>query len=191
MLNNILLDPLPQITPHNFKIDVNFRTSIKFELLMQDNNINDKDKVLLALNLYYCEEINDIKTAIEDMLWFYRCGKEIKKKELANSNDTSNKQIQIYSYEFDDEYIYAAFLEQYGIDLNTIKYLHWWKFRALFNSLKEDTQIVKIMGYRAMDLSKIKDKEMKTQYKKLKKIYALPDLRSEEEKQADFGAAFW
>lgn len=191
MLNNILLDPLPQITPHNFKIDVNFRTSIKFELLMQDNNINDKGKVLLALNLYYCEEINDIKTAIEDMLWFYRCGKEIKKKELANSNDTSNKQIQIYSYEFDDEYIYAAFLEQYGIDLNTIKYLHWWKFRALFNSLKEDTQIVKIMGYRAMNISKIKDKDMKAQYKKLKNIYALPDLRSEEEKQADFGAAFW
>lgn len=191
MFNNILLDPLPQITPSELRIDTDFRTSIKFELLMQDNKITDKEKIMLALNLYYFEGIKDIKTAIKDMLWFYRCGKEVKKKELANSDNANNKKDQIYSYEFDDEYIYAAFLEQYNIDLNEIKYLHWWKFKALFNSLNEDTQIVKIMGYRAMDLSKIKDKEMKTQYKKLKKIYALPDLRSEEEKQADFGAAFW
>ena len=37
-----------------------------------------------------------------------------------------------------------------------IKYLHWWKFKAMFKSLKEDTEIVKIMRYRSMDLSKIK-----------------------------------
>lgn len=191
MLSNILLDPLTQITPNKLEIDTDFRTSIKFELLMQDNKINDKDKILLALNLYYLNNIDDIQIAIKDMLWFYRCGKEEKNKELANSNNVENKKEQIYSYEFDAEYIYSAFLEQYNIDLNKTKYLHWWKFKALFNSLKEDTQIVKIMGYRAMDLSKIKDKEMKAQYKKLKKIYALPDLRSEKEKQADFGKAFW
>lgn len=191
MLNNMLLDPLPQTTLSGLKIDTDFRTSIKFELLMQDNKINDKDKVMLALNLYYFEQIDDIKTAIKDILWFYQCGKEEKKKELANSNGTNNKQTQIYSYEFDAEYVYAAFLEQYNIDLNSIEYLHWWKFKAMFNSLKEDTKIVKIMGYRAIDLNKIKDKGMKTQYKKLKSIYALPDMRSEEEKQADFGKAFW
>lgn len=193
MLHNMLLDPLPKNTPNGFKIDTNFRTSIKFELLMQDNKVSEKDKVLLALNLYYdLSEIDDMNKAIEDMLWFYRCGKEEKNRELANSNNTNNKKEQIYSYEFDAEYIYPAFFNQYnGLDLNEIKYLHWWKFKAMFESLKEDNQIVKIMGYRAIDLSKIKDKETKERYKKLKKAYKLPDMRTEEEKQCDFGNAFW
>lgn len=69
--------------------------------------------------------------------------------------------------------------------------LHWWEFRALFQGLKDDNKIVKIMGYRGIDLSKIKDKEEKARYKKLKKIYALPDMRTEQQKEADFGAAFW
>ena len=46
------------------------------------------------------------------------------------------------------------------------------------------------MSYRAIDLSKIKDKDMKKHYKKMKKLYALPDLRSEEEKENDFAEAF-
>lgn len=55
---------------------------------------------------------------------------------------------QIFSYEYDDEYIYGAFYEQYGIDLAYDK-LHWWKFKALLKSLKDDTEFVKIKGYRA------------------------------------------
>ena len=47
------------------------------------------------------------------------------------------------------------------------------------------------MGYRAIDLGKIKDKEEKARYKKLKKIYKLPDMRTEAQKEADFGSAFW
>ena len=61
----------------------------------------------------------------------------------------------------------------------------------MFDGLKEDNQIVKIMGYRAIDISKIKDKEEKSRYKKLQKLYALPDMRTQEQKEADFGAAFW
>lgn len=82
-------------------------------------------------------------------------------------------------------------MDQYGINLQTIPYLHWWEFKALFTGLKEDNLIVKIMGYRAMDLSKIKDKDEKKYYKKLKRLYALPDMRTEEQKEADFGRAFW
>lgn len=82
-------------------------------------------------------------------------------------------------------------MQQYNIDLNKIKYMHWWKFKALFEGLNENTQIVKIMGYRAMDITKIKDKEEKARYKKLKRMYQLPDMRSIEQKEADFGRAFW
>lgn len=189
MNSNILLDQLPQYTPSGLKIRTDFRESIKFELLMQDRNINDRDKISLALNLYY-DEIDDTEEAIKDMIWFYSCN-ENKKGKTNNENNTNKKEKQIYSYEFDDKYIYSAFMEQYKIDLNSIKYLHWWKFKALFNNLNENIQFSKIMSYRAMDLSKIKDKDMKKQYRKLKTLYALPDMRSEEEKESDFADELW
>lgn len=192
MNKNILLDRLPQYTSSGLRIRTDFRESIKFELLMQDRRINEKDKIMQALNLYYYDlkEIKDIKQAINDLLWFYRCGKEIEKQE-DNNEEKEQKTKQIYSYEFDDEYIYSAFMEQYKIDLNSIKYLHWWKFKALFKSLNENTQFVKIMGYRAINLSKIKDKDLKANYRKMQKTYALPDMRSEEEKEADFANELW
>ena len=191
MNKNILLDQLPQYSKSGLKIRTDFRESIKFELLMQDNKISQKEKIMLALKLYYYDisKITDIKKAVEDMLWFYRCGKN--DKEEKSEEYAEEKVKQIYSYEFDDEYIYSAFMEQYKIDLNSIKYLHWWKFKALFNSLNEKTQFVKIMGYRAMNLSKIKDKEMKSNYKRMQKLYALPDMRTEEEKEADFAEQLW
>lgn len=191
MYCNLILNRLPQYTPSRLKIRTDFRESIKFELLMQDNKLNEEEKVKLALNLYYnLNDITDIKKAVEDIIWFYKGGKkEIENvdKEVKKSN---NKEKQIYSYEFDAEYIYSAFMEQYHIDLNSTKYLHWWKFKALFNSLNEDVLFCKIMGYRAINLNKIKDKEMKKHYKKLKEFYKLPDMRSEEEKENDFAEAF-
>lgn len=183
---NLILDKTNDITPNGFLIRDDFRESIKFELLMQDNKLDDKTKVALALKLYYPEIPNKIEKAIEDMLWFYQCGKETKTGRKERNNNTK----QIYSYEFDDEMIYSAFMYQYGIDINSIEYLHWWKFKAMFEGLNKENKIVEIMGYRAMDLSKIKDKEEKKRYKKLKEIYKLPDMRTQEQKEEDFAMAF-
>lgn len=193
MNKNILLDKLPQYTQNGLKLRTDFRESIKFELLMQDNKVNEKNKIELALNLYYYDlsKIINIEQAINDIIWFYTCGKQEINVDKNKKTKTINNNKQIYSYEFDDDYIYSAFLEQYNIDLNDIHYLHWWKFKALMNSLNENTQFSKIMSYRAIDLSKIKDKEMKANYSKLKKQYALPDMRTKEQKEADFGKAFW
>ena len=90
------------------------------------------------------------------------------------------KQEQIYSFTHDADYIYAAFMEQYGIDLNAVE-LHWWKFSAMFSGLKENCLISKVMGYRAADTAGM-DKEQKKFYKKMKEIYKLPENVSEEER---------
>ncbi|WP_195430892.1 bacteriophage Gp15 family protein [Clostridium sp. D46t1_190503_E9] len=180
---NILIDLLPnkiEINNEEYEINSDFRTSILFELLMQDNSIGEEDKIYMALQLYYPVIPNDIKEAIDKMLWFYRCGKET---TSSKGNGKGKSVTQIYSFEHDDDYIYAAFMDQYGVDLQDIEYLHWWKFKAMFKSLKEDNEIVKIMGYRSMDLSKIKDKEEKAYYKKMQDLYKLPDNISNSEKE--------
>lgn len=114
----------------------------------------------------------------------------LNKNNKKTSKEVIKKEKQIYSYEFDDELIYSAFKTQYKIDLQDIDYLHWWKFKAMFNGLNEDNKIIEVMGYREMDLSKIKDKKEKARYKKLKELYALPDMRTQEQKENDFACAF-
>ena len=185
---NLLVDKLPT-DYEGLKINTNFRSFILFELLMQDNELNKEQKILLSLKLFYEETPQDLKKGIEGILWFYRCGEEIKENKT-NDNKVNNKK-QIYSYEYDAKFIYSAFLDQYRIDLNEIEYLHWFKFKALFEGLKGDNKICEIMSYRAIDLSKIKDKDEKKKYKQLQRQWALPDNRTIEEKEQDFANSLW
>ncbi len=183
---NILVDRLP--TEHNgLKIETNFRSFILFELLMQDRGLTKEEKIVLALKLFYKEIPKDIEKALDVILWFYTRGEEQKKEA---KEQKSNKE-RIYSYEHDANYIYSAFWHDYRLDLNEVDYLHWWKFKSLFEGLNDENKICQIMGYRSIDLNKIKDKEQKKKYKKLKTSYALPDERTEEEKEKDFAEAFW
>ena len=189
---NLLLDNIDEVVEKRIKIpfDTNFKIGILFEIMMQDPKYSIQIKTYKALELYYPEinKIKGIRKAIDDIIWFYSCGKD-KEKTSLKSKKSNNKQI--YSYVFDNDLIYSAFKNQYNIDLEEIEYLHWWKFKAMFNGLKSDNRIIEIMSYRAIDLSKIKDKDMKRKYKQLQEEYKLPDMRSEEEKEEDFANALW
>lgn len=181
---NILIDLVPttiEVLGEEYKINSDFRTSILFELLIQDKELTDEEKITQALILYYEDNIpKDINKAIEGLLWFYRGGKEEAKATGKGKGKGNNKQI--YSYEYDAELIYSAFMSQYGIDLQDIKYLHWFKFKALFKGLKEDNEICKAMKYRSMDLNTIKDKEERKYYKKMKELYKIPISEDEQAK---------
>ena len=188
---NILIDKLPstlKVGGNFYKINSDFRTSILFELMMQDRSLSNQEKLIAAIELYYKEIPQDLGEAINQIVWFYKCGKEEKVKE--DSSNGSSTQKQIYSYEYDAEYIYSAFLSQYRIDLQDAEDLHWWKFKAMFQGLNDNNEIIKIMGYRALDLNEIKDKKQKAHYRKLKNLYKLPDNRTEAEKEQMVADAF-
>lgn len=70
--------------------------------------------------------------------------------------------------------IFMGLFTNYGIDLTYDK-VHWWKFKALLKSLKDDTEFVKIKGYRAYTGD---DKNML----ELKKYWELPLPAEEEER---------
>nr|WP_321026287.1 bacteriophage Gp15 family protein [Clostridium neonatale] len=182
-MSSILINKLPVDVNINgvlYNINSDYRTSIIFAKIIEENELTE-DIIIKILELYYPIIPEDIEQAINYIFWFYTCGKT--KEEKSNSKSTgSNKKI--YDYEEDSAYIYSAFLSQYKIDLQDIDYLHWWKFKALFESLSENNEIVKIMQYRSMDLSKIQDKEQKKFYKKMKDIYKLKEKISEEDKKA-------
>ena len=183
---NLLLDRPPtqiEVGGLFYEIDADFRTGIAFELLMLDEEFTETEKAARAMELYFPQIPDDEEEAMEKILWFYLCGREETNQE-EKETEPAPKNL-VYSYEYDAGSIYAAFLSQYGMDLVEIPFLHWWKFKALFHALDENLEFMKIMRYRAVDITKV-PKEQKDFYRKMKQLYALPDNRTEEEKEQDF-----
>lgn len=183
---SLLTSKLPtniSIDDIKFEINSNFRNSILFEELILNEDINKEEVQDKAIQLYYKQPIIQSyrPLALQGIIWFYSCGRSEEEETQGRKENYNSKQKNIYSFKYDDEYIYSAFLDQYGIDLQDIDYLHWWKFKAMFKSLKSDNKIVEIMGYRSMDLNSIKDKEQKAFYKKMQDLYKLPEIINKDE----------
>lgn len=182
---NLLLDRPPtqvEIGGLFYDIDADFRTGIAFEMLMQDDEFTDLEKAGKTRDLFYPVLPPDMDRAMERILWFYTCGKPMAPQQDEQGGSIGNR---VYDYEHDAGYIYAAFLAQYNVDLVEISYLHWWKFKALFHALDENQEFMKIMRYRALDITQVPE-EQKDYYRKMKHLYALPDGRTEQEKEQDF-----
>lgn len=176
MLINSVPDSL-KIAGTEYKIHTDFSVWIEFEKLLSDESENAHKTISDIKNLIFCDKQPPQRAdeeTVNKILWFYRCGKKLQK-----SSHTSEKEI--FSYDYDDGYIFSAFLEQYHIDLEQTK-LHWWKFHALMLSLSDSTEFVKIMGYRSVEINSKMTAAQKAFYQKMKKQYKLP-LKKEVQKQ--------
>ena len=62
---------------------------------------------------------------------------------------------EIYDFEKDEHLIFSAFYRTYKIDIEQeLDYLHWWKFKAMFNDLDSESKFVgTYMYYRGLDIS--------------------------------------
>lgn len=181
---NILIDRLPEsveIGGVEYPINFGFRALILCEICIYDDRLTEEQKMLNVLNIFYKGRIpGDIEKATEMFLWFHGCGHMDEDKPKKGATVKSRR---YYDFEQDAPYIYAAYKSQYGIDLQDIAgdEFHWWKFRALFLSLNEDTRISKIMNYRSASLNGM-SKEMKAHYKEMKALYAIKDAVKVDDK---------
>lgn len=183
MKANILTDRLPDtviINGAEHRINSDFRVSIRFDIMIRDKSIPDAAKMIEMLKLYYNEIPEDVNEAVSAILLFYNCGedKSAVDTEENEKKHTAKKKKNIIQYSFsqDAPYIYAAFQEQYGINLQQIQTggLHWWEFIAMFRSLHEDTKMGQIMYYRTVSTSGMPNAKRKA-INELKKLYAIND----------------
>lgn len=203
---NILLSDLPRtldIGGFEVKINYDFRTSLKFnELTRSKEKLNEED-ILKIIELYFpivknttdnskeldrnicLHVLENHKEAINKIFWFFRCGEEIQED---NTNEARQNK-EILSYEYDSNYIYTALLGQFGIDITKENDLHWWSFKAMINSLSEDTELRQRMKFRAIDITKV-PKEQQEYYRKMKKIYEIPRDKEEVKKNNEIAAIF-
>lgn len=194
--HNILIDDLPEtltVGGRSYPINSDFRAGILFEMMIQDNELTDEEKAESALDLFFTDEIpDDLEAAFEALIWFYQCGYQNPNEQRiaeAQAKSRQKRHERIFDYDIDAPLIYAAFMSQYRVDLQDTD-LHWWKFNAMFRGLHENERICEIIGYRSMNLSKIKDKETRSRYAALKAQYALPNGMTEEQKVAMAGSVF-
>lgn len=82
----------------------------------------------------------------------------------------------ILDYEIDADYIYAAFMAQYGIDLIEVEELHWHKFLALLKGINSDQKLAQIMSYRCYE----KNANNKDQYAELEYAWRIEKMSEEE-----------
>lgn len=174
MKPNIITDGLPKevvIDDGKYQINWDFRIGMKFDEIME-SEAPDIVKLEKLLALYYPKYPNNLEEAVEKMLWFYRGGKAEKKEEKKERYKRRPNRGPAFSFSQDAPYIYAAFKEQYGIDLLSREKLHWWKFLALFESLGEETKMAKIMYYRTVSTSGM-SKDRRAFINEMKKAYKL------------------
>lgn len=163
-----------------YKINTDFRHIIQIEQKILDRGANNTEKICWCLEHFYpffykrslailYTNPDLFKEAFEKLKWFYKCGREDyhKKRSSKGSNERD-----LFSYEYDDEYIWGALKEKYNVDLTTDK-IHWWKFKAMLKSLHK-TKFNEIQNYRSY---KGDDKDMK----ELKKYWELPLNKQDEE----------
>lgn len=160
-----------------YAINTDYRIMADFEMKIANADTSDKtvfarvlSETVSALFIEFPQA--DVEEIIKGVLLYYRCGREPPQTEVTNGR-------RYYDYGEDSDYIYAAFMQQYGDDL-IASHMHWWEFRAKFMSLTESTEFVKIMQYRGTDTSKIKCKEERSRIKKLQARYALKSQRMQK-----------
>lgn len=156
-------------------INTDFRLGIQFEILTHGHEASRRTRTIQQLLLYYGENIpDDIAAAYKALLAFVNGAEEGRGKKRGDND------VRVIDYEGDAKLIYAAFLDQYGVDLDEAD-LHWWKFRAMLAGLREDHRISKIMGYRAMKTGSIKNKEYRKHVAEMKRLHAIKPKHGRED----------
>lgn len=178
---NMLLDPLPG-DYEGFLIRTDYRIGIQIALCLQDQELSENERLLLALSLLYGNGIPPLEQAVQGLNWFLWCGEEPRDNEGVGK--------QSFWFDFDHARIMASFRQTFGIELHREK-LHWFEFRAMLESLDEDSALSHAIQVRGTSTAGMKGKQ-RSDFERLKRQLS-PPMKYTEEEQAvmdDFWAQF-
>ena len=171
---NKLADCIMTAGGNVYRINTDWRIWLGFSRIIQK-----KDATLNEIRHIYIDDVppEDEKECFQLLLQFYQPESEIPRTASASGTE------KVLDYFIDSQYIYAAFLEQYGIDLLEkpdgvhFRPMHWHQFLALLSGL-HGTKLNDIMSYRCWE------GDTKTEYgkqmQKLRQAWELPREKDEK-----------
>lgn len=127
------------INGKDFSIYTDFRVWMRF-IIEATKALREGKRVNAA---YLFKNDMPFHVRIHDLLNFAN-----PKSDLPRRIRPADDDAVILDYSIDADLIYAAFMQQYGIDLVEIEYLHWHKFLALLKGLN-GTKLDDVMRWRS------------------------------------------
>lgn len=165
-------------TDVEISVDADYRTILKCFRILQDCDIPEHEKQYM-LNECFFRGFDGFVIPDEVRLELFMAFVREDGQEMDDSDPCPT------DYEQDADAIYCSFLQQYGIDLIDIPFLHWRKFTALLGGLSDKTPFVSRIQLREADASKIKDPREKAKLLRAQRRVALREktvpLSAEEE----------
>ena len=173
---NVFYEDLPvtlQINGEPYPIITDFREWIRFSDMIK-SDIPPEYK-LEFLSEMFLKRIN-VQEHFDEIIYKISAFLSLEELKIPHKDGGKHKAGKnTLSYVYDAPYIISAFLENYGVDLVSIDYMHWWKFRMLLDGLPDETHIKQRIYYRSVDLGDIKDKDEKKRISRIKKSIDLPE----------------
>lgn len=159
---------------HWYRTRPAFDTVLAVQRLYKDPDLTDADKIEQALRML----VGGWRASLLPLAQKAALLSEVVKREIELPKRPPARHSQrLVDFNLDGEYIYASFLQAYGIDLLEEQgRLHWKKFIAMFEGLPEGTKIREIMKIRGTELPAPTryNQKQRQHLMELKAYYALP-----------------
>lgn len=190
------------IDDKEYALDLSFNNVLKLFEMWRDEDVPEFVKPHFGIRILTGETLEDF--TVEEMAEIFN---EVFEEHISLSEVEDNhveydlagnpmkttasdepQEIAPYDIRYDGDYIYASFLQAYGIDLFDMQgKLHWRKFNALLSGLPEGTKLMEVIKIRKWKPQKGDSAEYKEEMRRLQKDYALPyDEIEEEEYEEEF-----
>lgn len=136
------------------------------------------EKQVVLLENLYLNPPSDATAAIEHANWFLNGGKD--------ASDDEPSGPRLYSFSKDAAFIFAAFRQTHGIDLQKTT-LHWWEFLALFMDLGSETTFSSLISLRKRVKAGTATKEERAAAREMGEAFDVPepDTRTLDEKETE------
>ena len=190
------------IDDEEYALDLSFNNVLKLFEMWRDEDVPEFVKPHFGIRILTGETLEDF--TVEEMAEIFN---EVFEEHISLSTVEDNhveydlagnpmkttasdepKEKAPYDIRYDGDYIYASFLQAYGIDLFDVQgKLHWKKFNALLSGLPEGTKFMEVVKIRKWKPQKGDSTEYKEEMRRLQKDYALPnEIIEEEEYEEEF-----
>lgn len=179
---NILTEQLPDsviVDGKKYPVNSDFRSCLKIILAFEDIELTGYEKQAILLHNLFIKQPENTEAAFEAANIFLNGGSEPSGEEVETP-------FRLYSFSKDANFIFAAFRQTHGIDLQTAN-LHWYEFLALFMDLGSETTFSNLIGLRKRVKNGTASKEEKKIARDMNEVFEIPEIddRTPEEKQKE------
>ena len=148
-------------------------------MAFEDSELTPQEKQIILLSNLYPICPDNTQVALERAMQFLNSGK-------VGDDGEGESSPRLYSFSKDAGFIFSAFRQTHGIDLETAQ-LHWWKFLTLFMDLGSETTFCQLVGMRSRIKKGTATKEERAAAREMGDLFEVPEIddRTLEEKEKE------